>query len=1133
MLARIFGKTVLPILLCISIIIPIIPAASATTAVSDGAVFPVEKTVYPSELLAGLVSDLSELEARFADAEWNKELTEKFTVKYDETLLTDLICVDVTNSDGSVTVSVYAETYEDYNITWIPASAKLTDGVTVTELELDDSGKGSITLTDTDASSIKISVDYRGETNFTKKEIQVLLNAAYNAGNAGIAALKKYEEDSATYDEKLTAYEKYCEELRTYKLELEKYNEYLNSSEEYKAAVKEYNEYLTALEKYKEKLAVYEAYLEEYGKYEQEYENYLDFLQNPEKYEQAYNEYVAYCNRKDEIKAQLDCVGTIFKSDSIGNTMYYTLIEDNVTAVLKSQDALVATGCDEQDIADADRATKALIEVLNSYPPYAYHEMRYSVYKEIYPRLRDNITLLFTKLAKLYENDVVPSILESKGKLERYWQFVSQLYILHCALDDTVTFNPNWNIAGAYPADLIEDCQFVKDTNSATPKGDYPEEVSEVPNPATIKKPTPPAEVKKPTAPEEVKKPTPPTEVVKPNYPAAVPHPGEPPLAPRFSESVNEFITKIRSGKLIERVAEDSSVAAFTVTAERAVGLGDLAAIGIYEQGSAMLTDILTVEKGSGIILPEPTVAEFSDREYKYTFAGWTISEGTVADGDISVFADYSIASRKYYLTWKIEDMTVTAEYLYGSEPLFRGIMPNPDSVEYEYSFIGWSPIPVRVIEDAEYTAEYQKVRKKYTVTWKIGESTLSEEYAYGDIPSFVGQSVINSEIARLEKSDNGKFIYRFNGWDKEISAVHGNDVYTAVFSKSPIIDIDNGDVDFDIDQGEDQGSSSVKLALKTQTGAINASIDISNLLSKNKGKSVTLELDGATVHFSRTAVERIVAGKGKFLNINYVGSSIQIDVTDQDRKQISTGVVPIVTFEDDGSSGVPLLFCEEQYQVLEVAEEGITFTLTLGKVYELKRGFSVEIFDADGGECMISSDKYVVSGDTVEITLISRRGYKEGTVTVKTSDGQQIKVQTVDGVLCFTMPASNVTVTPEFERIKYKISFVSDGKPVSESEYFYGDTVTLPTDPTKDEDGEYTYTFVGWDKPVRAVDGDETYNAVFLSVPIIVEDAVPVQELGLVDMILIAGSSAIAAAGGILTLFFVLRRKRARRECE
>lgn len=68
------------------------------------------------------------------------------------------------------------------------------------------------------------------------------------------------------------------------------------------------------------------------------------------------------------------------------------------------------------------------------------------------------------------------------------------------------------------------------------------------------------------------------------------------------------------------------------------------------------------------------------------------------------------------------------------------------------------------------------------------------------------------------------------------------------------------------------------------------------------------------------------------------------------------------------------------------------------------------------------------------------------------------------------------------FETAKYKVSFLDgDGKLIHEQDYFYEETVTLPTAvPTKSADETYTYVFSKWDKEAGPVKGNTTYTALF-----------------------------------------------------
>ncbi len=65
-------------------------------------------------------------------------------------------------------------------------------------------------------------------------------------------------------------------------------------------------------------------------------------------------------------------------------------------------------------------------------------------------------------------------------------------------------------------------------------------------------------------------------------------------------------------------------------------------------------------------------------------------------------------------------------------------------------------------------------------------------------------------------------------------------------------------------------------------------------------------------------------------------------------------------------------------------------------------------------------------------------------------------------------------------EIVYYTVTW-SDGSEVIETQIVQsGDTPTVPANPTKETDSQYTYTFAGWDKEITAVTGDVTYTATY-----------------------------------------------------
>ena len=115
----------------------------------------------------------------------------------------------------------------------------------------------------------------------------------------------------------------------------------------------------------------------------------------------------------------------------------------------------------------------------------------------------------------------------------------------------------------------------------------------------------------------------------------------------------------------------------------------------------------------------------------------------------------------------------------------------------------------------------------------------------------------------------------------------------------------------------------------------------------------------------------------------------------------------------------------------------------------------------------------------TVTLTVTPNEGY-----AVKSVKYNDTEITPVNGVYSFTMPAEDVTVSAEFEKQKFTVTW-KNGDTVLEtdSDVPYGTTPTYDGEtPTKTSDAMYTYSFAGWSPEISDVTGNVTYTAQFSS---------------------------------------------------
>ena len=166
---------------------------------------------------------------------------------------------------------------------------------------------------------------------------------------------------------------------------------------------------------------------------------------------------------------------------------------------------------------------------------------------------------------------------------------------------------------------------------------------------------------------------------------------------------------------------------------------------------------------------------------YTYEFKGWN-PEISPVTGDVTYTAEYNKIANKYTVTWVNYDGTVLetdGNVEYNSTPHYDGATPERAAeTGYTYEFKGWNPEISPVTGDVTYTAEYNKIANKYTVTWVNYDGTVLEtdgNVEYNSTPHYNG--------ATPERAAETGYTYEFKGWTPEISPVTGDVTYTAEYT--------------------------------------------------------------------------------------------------------------------------------------------------------------------------------------------------------------------------------------------------------------------------------------------------------------------------------------------------------------
>ncbi len=184
---------------------------------------------------------------------------------------------------------------------------------------------------------------------------------------------------------------------------------------------------------------------------------------------------------------------------------------------------------------------------------------------------------------------------------------------------------------------------------------------------------------------------------------------------------------------------------------------------------------------GDSVTEPEVPFRE-ADNVNKYTFIGWD-KEVVACEGDAVYTAVYDATPIEYTVIFKNYDGSelLRNTYHYGDAVVIPSdILQKPADLQHEYIFAGWDSVVGMCDGNKVYTAVFTSKLIEYAVTFKNYDGSIisTNTYHYGDTVQIPNEP---------SQPSDSTYTYAFEGWDKKVTAVTGNAVYTAIYKATHI----------------------------------------------------------------------------------------------------------------------------------------------------------------------------------------------------------------------------------------------------------------------------------------------------------------------------------------------------------
>lgn len=207
-------------------------------------------------------------------------------------------------------------------------------------------------------------------------------------------------------------------------------------------------------------------------------------------------------------------------------------------------------------------------------------------------------------------------------------------------------------------------------------------------------------------------------------------------------------------------------------------------AVTLNQNGATECGELTAYTYGTAATLPVPT-------KTGHDFMGWFDNAEFTGDAVTRISATET-GDKTFFAKWEAKTYTVTLNaneatecgeltaYTYGA----GATLPVPTKTGY--NFIGWfdnaefagdavTQISATDIGDKTFFAKWEIITYQVKFLNADGSVLQSSEAGYGTVPEYAGTPTIASN----------RYVYTFNGWNKELTAVTGEQLYVATYKKA------------------------------------------------------------------------------------------------------------------------------------------------------------------------------------------------------------------------------------------------------------------------------------------------------------------------------------------------------------